>query len=136
MKTVSDGVILPAAELEVMNGIWLAHEETNRPVTTREVVEADPFLKKWNTTTILTFVGRLYGRGFIQIEKQNPEVGRGNMYTPLVDHSSYRKEAYRDFVEKTMRGDRRELARLIVADMTPDELKEAVSKILQNSTKS
>ncbi len=131
MKTVSDNVILPAAELEVMNGIWLAHEETNRPVTTREVLECSPELKRWKTVTILTFIGRLYGRGFIRIEKQNPEVGRGNLYTPLVDHSSYRKEAYRDFVEKTMRGDRLELARLIVADMTPDEMDAAKEKYLR-----
>ena len=131
MKTVSDNVILPAAEMEVMNGIWLAYEETNRPVTTREVLECSPELKRWKTVTILTFIGRLYGRGFIQIEKQNPEVGRGNLYTPLVDHSSYRKEAYRDFVEKTMGGDRLELARLIVADMTPDEMDAAKEKYLR-----
>ena len=131
MKTVSDNVILPAAELEVMSAIWLAHEETNRPVTTREVLECSPELKKWDATTILTFVGRLYGRGFIQIEKQNPEVGRGNLYTPLVDHSSYQTELYRDFVEKTMRGDRLGLAGLIVADMTPDELAAAKEKYLR-----
>ena len=113
----------------MMSAIWLAYEETNRPVTTREVVECSPELKRWKTVTILTFIGRLYGRGFIQIEKQNPEVGRGNWYTPLVDHSSYRKEAYRDFVEKTMRGDRLGLARLIVADMTPDELSTAKEKL-------
>ena len=45
MKTVSDNVILLAAELEVMNGIWLAYEEANRPVTTREVLDADPVLR-------------------------------------------------------------------------------------------
>ena len=131
MKTVLDNVILPAAELEVMSAIWLAHEETNRPVTTREVLECSPELKRWKTVTILTFIGRLYGRGFIRIEKLNPEVGRGNLYTPLVDHSSYRKEAYRDFVEKTMVGDRLELARLIVADMTPDEMDAAKEKYLR-----
>ena len=129
MKTVSDNVILPAAELEVMSAIWLAYEETNRPVTTREVLECSPELKRWKTVTILTFIGRLYGRGFIQIEKQKPEVGRGNMYTPLVDQSSYQTELYRDFVEKTMRGDRKELARLIVADMTPDELAAAKERL-------
>lgn len=129
MKTVSDNVILPATELEVMTAIWLAYEESDHPVTTREVLECSPELKRWKTVTILTFIGRLYGRGFIQIEKQNPEVGRGNMYTPLVDHSSYQTELYRDFVENTMRGDRRELAELLINSMTPDEMDTAKERL-------
>ena len=122
MKTVSDNVLLPAAELEVMSAIWLAYEETNRPVTTREVLDANPFLKRWNITTILTFVGRLYGRGFIRIEKQNPEVGRGNMYTPLVPFDEYKRIALADFIKNTMVGDRKELARLLIESMSSEEL--------------
>ena len=131
MKTVSDNVLLPGAELEVMSAIWLAYEETNRPVTTREVLECSPELKRWKTVTILTFIGRLYGRGFIQIEKQNPEVGRGNLYTPLVDHSSYQTELYRDFVENTMGGNHRQLAELLINSMTPDELDVAKKTLLR-----
>ena len=55
MKTVSDNVILPAAEMEVMNGIWLAYEETNRPVITREVLEYSPELKRWKQIAALDY---------------------------------------------------------------------------------
>ena len=130
MRTVDEGVLLPAAELGVMNGIWEAYEKNGQsPVTTREVLACAPELANRNLVTILTFINRLTGRGYIKIEKQNPEVGRGNLYTPLVGSADYKKMAYQDFVERTMVRDRKELARLLVQSMTSEEL--AAAKVLK-----
>ena len=63
MKTVEDGVMLPSSELDVMNGIWEAAAALGRPVTTRGVFDHNPELNRWKTATVLTFIGRLAGRG-------------------------------------------------------------------------
>ena len=125
MKTVEDGVMLPESELAVMMGIWEAYNDLARPVTTREVVDHAPELRKWKTVTVLTFIDRLYGRGFIQIEKI--EGRQQKLYTPRVSRAEYQAQVYQEFVKNTMLGDRMELARLLIGDMFPDEVRAAAN---------
>ena len=116
-----DGATLPAAELAVMNGIWLANEELGRPVTTKEVIDHAPELAKLKMTTVLGRIGLLCEKGFIRISKLNTGE-RWNVYEALVPYREYRNRAYREFVEKMMLGDRRNLARMVLASMEPEEI--------------
>lgn len=86
--------MLPSSELDVMNGIWEAAAALGRPVTTREVFDHNPELNRWKTATVLTFIGRLAGRGFIRIEKTGT-VGKVNVYTSLVEQSEYQRKKRR-----------------------------------------
>ena len=123
-----DGATLPAAELAVMNGIWLANEELGRPVTTKEVIDHAPELAKLKMTTVLGRIELLCEKGFIRISKMNTG-DRWNVYEVLVPHREYQSRAYREFVEKTMLGDRTELAKLILASMEPEEFSAAKEKV-------
>ncbi len=107
-------IILPASELEVMNRIWDAEQRLSRPATTSDIA---PYLPQIKTTTVITLAFRLVSKGFVRIEK----VGRTNLYVPEITREQYRKEAYADFLRRVMDGDREELGRILIEDMTAEE---------------
>ena len=76
------GTILPAAEPEVMNGVWLAVLKHERPVTTREIIRCAPGPERLGMTTVFTFLFRLQAKGFLRMQKM-PET-RTNLYVPQV----------------------------------------------------
>ena len=129
MKTIepAGGTILPAAELEVMNGVWLATMKHERPVTTREIIACAPGLERLRMTTVFTFLFRLQAKGFLRMEKM-PET-RTNLYVPQVSYEAYKETALSDFLEHIMRGDRVELARLIFESMSEEELSRARKRL-------
>ena len=115
-------IILPESELETMNAIWAAEESLDRPIYTRDIMEyGTDYLRGLKMTTVLTLVSRLLYKQFIRIQK----VGRSNFYTATVKHADYQKRAYRNFLEGTFRSDRRDLAALLIADLSGEELAKA-----------
>ena len=115
-------IILPESELETMNAIWAAEEALDRPIYTRDIMEyGTDYLRGLKMTTVLTLVSRLLYKQFIRIQK----VGRSNFYTATVKHADYQKRAYRNFLEGTFRSDSRDLAAMLIADLSKEELAKA-----------
>ncbi len=85
---------LPDAELEVMQIVWHA----GQPVTSGYVQEHAA--QAWKTTSVLTFLSRLCGKGFLQRDK----CGKQNLYTPLVDEESYLRQESASFLQRVHRG--------------------------------
>ena len=90
---------LPDAELEVMQIVWRAGE----PVTSGYVQEHAA--QDWKPTSVLTFLSRLCGKGFLRREKQ----GRQNLYAPLVAEEDYLREESASFLRRVHRGSFRNL---------------------------
>ena len=111
---------LPQSELEIMQAIWLLHEEGEKFITASLVMKRCPALNRLKLTTVLTLITRLQTKGFIETEK----LGRSNCYTPISDSADYRKFAYGDFLERVYRGNRLDLATALVSDkdITKEEL--------------
>ena len=87
---------LPDAELEVMQAIWAC----TPPVQRAEIEELLKDTHPMAQTTLLTFLTRLSGRGFLKIEK----VGRSATYVPLVTKEEYLAEQSRRFLDKLCGG--------------------------------
>ena len=123
-----DEVILPDSELDMMNAIWDAEDTLKRPVYTREINEfGSEHVKRIQTTTMLTFLARLQYKGFIEFKRE----GQQKYYSSLVMRPEYQRRAYQSFIEKVFSGDRQELARMLVADMSEDELAAALDLLKQ-----
>ena len=69
-------------------------------------------------TTMITFLGRLVYKHFLE-DKKN---GRKIYFTSLVKRDDYLPRALQTFIGSVFSGDRVELAKLLVADMSKDEL--------------
>ena len=111
---------LPASELEIMQAIWLLHEEGEKFITASLVMKRCPALNRLKLTTVLTLITRLQTKGFIETEK----LGRSNCYTPIIDSATYRVFAYGDFLERVYRNNRVDLVTALVNDpnITKEEL--------------
>ena len=72
---------LPDGELEIMQIVW----ENDPPVSRGTIEEALRARRALAPSTILTFLSRLCGRGFLAVERS----GRTNLYTPLVTRKEY-----------------------------------------------
>ena len=72
---------LPDGELEIMQIVW-QHE----PPVSRSVIEETLNARRTLApSTILTFLSRLCGRGFLSVTHK----GRTNFYTPLISQKDY-----------------------------------------------
>ena len=126
-----NGIIkLPASELEIMQAIWLLHEEGEKFITASLVMKRCPALNRLKLTTVLTLITRLQTKGFIVTEK----LGRSNCYTPIIDSADYRKFAYADFVEHVYRDNRLDLASALIGDenLTKEDL-EAIKALVEKA---
>lgn len=83
---------LPDAELEVMQAVWTC----GIPAVRGDIEAVVNRTRPMATTTVLTVLGRLAGKGFLKIEK----AGRGLLYTPLVTREEYLAEQSRSFFQK------------------------------------
>ena len=118
MKPVEE-IILPESELEIMTAVWNAEEALHRPVYSREINNyGSDYVKGIQTTTMITFLGRLVYKHFLE-DKKN---GRKIYFTSLVKRDDYLPRALHTFISGVFSGDRVELAKLLVADMSKDEL--------------
>ena len=67
---------------------------------------------------MITFLGRLVYKHFLEGKKN----GRKIYFTSLVKRDDYLPRALQTFIGGVFSGDRVELAKLLVADMSKDEL--------------
>ncbi len=89
---VDYGIKLPEAEFEVMQAIW----ESEPPVNTGYLMKAIGNKKGWKAPTLICFLVRLEGRGFISSQKK----GKERFYTPVADREMYLSRVTERFVEK------------------------------------
>ncbi len=72
---------LSHGEEQVMVALW----DCGRPATRREIAASLPESCHWADTTLLNFLARLAGKGFVRPSKQ----GNRNLYAPLVRKQTY-----------------------------------------------
>lgn len=72
---------LPDGELEIMQVVW----QCEPPVSRSVIEDALNAKRALAPSTILTFLSRLCGRGFLSVSRH----GRTNYYTPLVSRKDY-----------------------------------------------
>ncbi len=72
---------LPDGELEIMQIVW----RNEPPVSRGDIEEALRGRRALAPSTIITFLSRLCGRGFLRVERS----GRTNLYTPLISQKDY-----------------------------------------------
>ena len=83
---------LPDSELDIMLALWKGHDDMSR-------IEIEEFVnqkKELAPTTILSLLARLEKKGFVSVKKE----GKTNLYTPLVDQSTYQQQEGRTVLEK------------------------------------
>ena len=118
MKPVEE-IILPESELEIMIAVWNAEEALHRPVYSREINNySSDYVKGIQTTTMITFLWRLVYKKFVSGKKE----GQVTYYTSHVKRDDYLPRALQTFIAGVFSGDRVELAKLLVAGMSKDEL--------------
>jgi len=115
-------MLLPECQFEIMSAIWQARADHEAAFFRDLFKYGSDHLKERERSTIYTQLQWLREKGFIKTERVNEY---SNNLVPLVSEAEYRSEAYKDFVERTMRGNRVELARLLLNDMTAEELEKA-----------
>lgn len=72
---------LSASEEQVMAALW----QCGKAATRREIAALLPAGCAWADSTLLNFLLRLQGKGFVRVEKQ----GNKNQYSPLVRRTTY-----------------------------------------------
>lgn len=118
---------LPDAELEIMKIIWDAEEE----VTTAYIMKELEGIKTWGNTTVLNFLARLVERGFIKSER----IGKGNVYTALIEEHSYLQNESKSFLERLHGNSIRSLIASLYSTqtITDKDLKELQNFINENT---
>lgn len=121
--------ILPSSEFAVLSALWDAEEACGRPVCSKELLHGTDLSGRWELTTILTFLVRLGNKGFVTYEK----VGRYKCFSAAVSRREYQKKALKVFLDRVMLGNRVALARLLIDEMSGEELS-AAKNILTDGT--
>ncbi|MPM28995.1 Penicillinase repressor [bioreactor metagenome] len=86
---------LPDTELEMMRTLW-----EHGGAASRAELEALLEHKNWTSTTVNTYLARLYEKGFVACRKH----GKTNYYTPLVSREAYRQFESRSILDKLYGG--------------------------------
>ena len=115
-------MLLPECQIEIMSAIWQATADHGSAFFRDLFKYGSDHLKMRARATLYMELRWLREKGLIRTERMNDYMNR---LVPLVSEAEYRSEAYKDFVERTMRGNRVELARLLLNDMTAEELEKA-----------
>lgn len=83
---------LPDSELEIMLIIW----DANEPVSRIYIQDRLEKSKELAPTTILSFLSRLEGKGFLKVEKR----GKINFYQPLINQEDYANKESKTILER------------------------------------
>lgn len=83
---------LPDAEFDVMTAIW----EGTAPVNTAYLMEKVGRSKGWKASTLISFLVRLEGRGYITSEKY----GKERRYRPVAEREQYIQTVTEQFVQQ------------------------------------
>lgn len=84
---------LPDSELEIMHVIW----DSGSALSSDDI--RDALKNRWAKTTVLNFLSRLVGRGFIEREKR----GRVNFYSARLSREEYMRCESRLILKKLHR---------------------------------
>ncbi|MFA5394123.1 MAG: BlaI/MecI/CopY family transcriptional regulator [Candidatus Ratteibacteria bacterium] len=84
------------AELEVMKVLW-----EKRSATVKEVQEELFRKKRWRYTTVLTFISRLYSKGFLEREK----TGMAYVYKPTLPEKKAMGKMVDGFIDRVFGGE-------------------------------
>lgn len=87
---------LTNAEFELMESIW----QTPEPICSTSIMEHLDNGKDWKVTTVLTLLGKLVEKGYIQGEKQ----GRAYYYQILVSREEYLQAETSHFLDRLYQG--------------------------------
>lgn len=105
---------LPDGELDVMQAVWACEP----PAALADIDEMVQQTHPMGQTTLLTVLGRLSEKGFLQIQKQR----RKSRYVPLISRGEYLARQSRDFVEKICGGLPAFASALCDSGLTKEEL--------------
>lgn len=97
MATIKNSnlIKLPASELTIMNCIWNLDEQGVKDIHAGMLRETYPDdAGSFALTTVITLMGRLHAKGFIDLEKH----GRTNCAIIKVDRAKYQKAITGDFI--------------------------------------
>ena len=72
---------LPDAEFEIMRTIW----QYKPPMSTNQIISCLDSDNTWKAQTVLTLLGRLIEKGFLDTEK----VGKNRFFSPLISREEY-----------------------------------------------
>ncbi len=105
------------AELEIMQVLW----KEKRALSIREIQEK-LVCTGWKYNTIGTMLLRLESKGAVSSEKE----GRTMLYTPILEHETYKSERTISLIQKLYNGSVKELAvSLFKSDsMTKEDIEE------------
>ena len=87
---------LTKAEFELMEAVW----QTPSPITSNRIKENLANGKAWKATTILTLLGKLIDKNYIQAQKQ----GKFYEYTILISKEEYLRQETQGFLQKLYQG--------------------------------
>lgn len=108
---------LPDAELEVMQAVWDCTMPAERSAIQEQLKNTHPMAP----TTLLTVLGRLAEKGFLEIDKTH----RNARYTPRITRQAYLASQSRRFVDKLCGGSLSAFASALCdGGLTREELKE------------
>ena len=86
---------LSAAELEVMKVLW-----EKEVAAVKEVQQELSHKKTWQYTTVLTFIVRLYNKGYLKRKKE----GMAYIYSPALPEKKTMRKMVEDFVDRVFDG--------------------------------
>ncbi len=89
------GKELSKAELEVMKVLWKKGKATIKEV--HEELSSD---RSWGYTTVMTFLERMYNKGYVDREK----VGVAYIYEPKVSEKKTVRKMVNEFVDRVFDG--------------------------------
>lgn len=91
-EDVDYSIQLPETEYDVMCAVW----NGEIPITTGYLMQVLGHERGWKTPTLISFLQRLEGRGFLASVKN----GRERYYFPLADAKKYKEAVTRRFLKK------------------------------------
>lgn len=105
------------AELEILEILWSADHALNAG----EICGILNRSKKWERTTVLTFINRLVKKGVICQEKREVYY-----YTPMIGREEYVREETKHFLDKFFKGSSKNLAAALVSSeaLTKEDVEE------------
>jgi BlaI family transcriptional regulator, penicillinase repressor len=106
---------LPKSELEVARIVWSLGR-----ATVREVLASLPEGRRLDFKTVQTYLRRLEAKGYLGVRRE----GRGNVYTPAVQHRTVVREVVDDFVNRLFDGRAVPLVQHLIEDqrLTDEEI--------------
>ena len=110
-------ITISEAELEILDVLW----EADRALNTNEIRSLLNEKKKWERTTVLTFIRRLLEKEVLTQEKKEVYY-----YAPCIKREDYVKNETKSFVDRLYKGSSKNLAAALVSSeqLTKEDIEE------------